>query len=133
MSENALTVEAMKQIEQRWATVKDMPSLLAIYTDDAMFDNISGQPVIGKDAIEAVYNAMDEEGEIEGRKKGKIQTVEHREAVVLGDWGYTSGNWMVKHPFGRVDKGTYLNVIKLVDGEAKMFRHIFEITEQSYK
>jgi ketosteroid isomerase-like protein len=122
MSENVVTVEAMKQIEQRWATAKDTVSMMDIFAEDAIFDNIGTQPVIGKDAIRAVYE-MDEEGE--------KRTVENQEAVVLGSWGYSSGTWTVEHLDGRIDKGTYLNVIKLVDGEPKMFRQIFEVTQWS--
>lgn len=120
MSENVVTVEAMKEIEQRWAAAKNTASMMTIFAKGAMFDNIDTQPVIGKDAIRAIYEA-DEEGD--------KRTAENQEAVVMGSWGYTSGAWTVEHPDGRIDKGTYLNVIKLVDGEAKMFRQIFEVTQ----
>lgn len=120
MSESGVTVEAMKQIEQRWATAKDTVSMMDIFAEDAIFDNISTQPVIGKDAIRAVYEADEE---------GVKRTAENQEAVVLGSWGYSSGTWTVEHPNGHIDKGTYLNVIKLVDGEPKMFRQIFEVTQ----
>lgn len=116
MSGNGLTVKALKQIEQRWATAKDTTGMMDIFAEDAMFDDIDAQPVVGKDAIRAVYK-LDEEGE--ERMAG------NQKAVVLGSWGYSSGTWTVKHPDGRVDKGTYLNVVKLVDGEPKMFRQIF--------
>ncbi len=123
MNENVVTVEAMKQIEQQWAKPKDMASMMALYADGAMFDNIGTQPLVGKDAIQAHYEDMEEEGE--------VATVENREAVVMGNWGYTSGTWKVEKPSGHVDEGAYLNVIKLVDGEPKLFRQIFEVAERS--
>lgn len=123
MEQNRIvTVEAMKQIAQRWATAKDTASMMDVFAEDAIFDSIGTQPVIGKDAIRAVYE-MDEEGE--------KRTAENQEAVVLGSWGYSSGTWTVEHSDGRIDKGTYLNVIKPVDGEPKMFRQIFEVTQWS--
>ncbi len=74
MSENALTVEGLKQIEQHWATAKDMDSMMDIFTEDAIFDNIDAQPIVGKDVIRGVY------GPVEGEKR----TAENQEAVVLG-------------------------------------------------
>jgi hypothetical protein len=65
--------------------------MMTIFAEDAMFDNIGTQPVIGKDAIRATYE-MDEEGD--------KRTAENQEAIVLGSWGYTSGTWMVEHPDG---------------------------------
>ncbi len=37
----------------------------------------------------------------------------------------------MENPDGHILKTTYLNVVKLVDGEPKMFRQIFKVTEQS--
>lgn len=116
MSENVVTVEAMKQIEQQWSAADSAAGRVSLYTEDAMLDNVNGQPIIGKDAIQAHY----------GTVEANTMSYDDREAVVLGDWGYTSGIWTYRGK-GRFNQGHFLHVFKLIGGELKMIRHIHDV------
>lgn len=117
MSENVVTVQAMKELEQRWSAADSAASKADLYTEDAIFDNINEQPLMGKDAIQAHYK-----GDVEVN----ALTFDDREAVVLGNWGYTSGIWTYRGKSG-FNQGHFLHVMKLVDGELKMIRHIHDV------
>lgn len=117
MSENVVTVEAMKELERKWSAADSAASKASLYTEDAIFDNINEQPLMGRDAIEAHY---------EGPVEVDALTFEDREAVVFGNWGYTSGIWTYRGQ-DAFNQGHFLHVMKLVDGELKMIRHIHDV------
>ncbi len=119
MSENVVTVEAMKELERRWSATDSAASKASLYAEDAIFDNINEQPLMGKDAIQAHY-----EGDVEI----DALTFDDREAVVLGDWGYTSGIWTYRGK-GGFNQGHFLHVFKLIGGELKMIRHIHDVCD----
>lgn len=119
MSENVVTVEAMKELERRWSATDSAASKASLYAEDAIFDNINEQPLMGKDAIQAHY-----EGDVEI----DALTFDDREAVVMGSWGYTSGIWTYRGQ-GGFNQGHFLHVMKLVDGKLKMIRHIHDVCD----
>ncbi len=119
MEQNRVTVEAMKQLEQQWSAADSAASKASLYAEDAIFDNINEQPLMGKDAIQAHY-----EGDVEI----DALTFDDREAVVMGSWGYTSGIWTYRGQ-GGFNQGHFLHVMKLVDGKLKMIRHIHDVCD----
>lgn len=119
MSDNVVTVEAMKELERRWSAADSAASKASLYAEDAIFDNINEQPLMGRDAIQAHY-----EGDVEI----DALTFDDREAVVLGNWGYTSGIWTYRGQ-GGFNQGHFLHVFKPVDGELKMIRHIHDVCD----
>jgi ketosteroid isomerase-like protein len=114
MSENVVTVEAMKELERRWVAADSAAGRASLYAEDAIFDNVNEQPLMGKDAIQAHY----------GTVKANTMSYDDREAVVMGSWGYTSGIWT-----SGSYQGHFLHVMKLVDGKLKMIRHIHDVCD----
>lgn len=112
-----MTVEDMKDLERRWSAAESASAKASLYTEDAIFDNINEQPLMGRAAIEAHYR-----GDVEIN----ALTFDDREAVVLGDWGYTSGIWTYRGK-GGFNQGHFLHVFKTVGGELKMIRHIHDV------
>lgn len=118
MSDNVVTVEAMKELERRWSAADSAAGRVSLYAEDAMLDNVNSQPIIGKDPIQAHY----------GTVEANTMSYDDREAVALGNWGYTSGIWTYRGQHG-FNQGHFLHVMKLVDGELKMIRHIYDVCD----
>ena len=122
--EDAVTVEAMKQLEQQWSeflAANDPAGRAGLYAEDAIWDNINEPPLVGKDEIQALYDDQAQEF-----IEGGTTTFESSEAVTFGDWGYTSGIWTNQDSEGNISQGHYIHVMRMVDGELKMLRHIYD-------
>lgn len=119
MSDNVVTVEAMKELERRWSAADSAASKASLYAEDAIFDNINEQPIMGRDAIQAHYD---------GPVEINALTFDDREAVIMGNWGYTSGIFTYRGKNGFF-QGHFLHVFKPVGGELRMFRHIFDVCD----
>jgi ketosteroid isomerase-like protein len=117
----AVTVEAMKQLEQQWMDAyaeDDVEGIMTLYTWDAVWDEMDQLPAIGTDAIRAYFEGN------EGMGVGAV-TLETTEAVSFQDWGYTSGRWTYEDDEGGFSRGFYTHVFRMYAGKLLYHRDIF--------
>lgn len=96
----------------------DAESIGTLYAHDAMLLPPGSGPITGRDSIQAYYAV--------GMEMDPGGSITMLEAISAGEYGYERGTYTSANAEGEeTDHGKYLAVWKLVDGDWKIYRDIF--------
>lgn len=114
---------AIAELSQTWEAgwnAADATSIASVYADDAIVMAPGGEPIEGRDAIQAALAGMLE------ASGGSQMAFGSPEIMVSGDMAIEVGSFVETAPDGsHRDHGKYLAVMKNIDGEWKIVRDMW--------